>query len=285
MAVSAPRLGIDHRFGDRSGRFHVASIGKAFTATLVMQLVEAGAFAARHPGQRTPPRRRARRALRHAGHHGCRGRRDRAPPPRPHRRGRRLLRGARHLGSADARTRDRRTRPVLDARRPARLHAEPPAAGRPAGRAVRVLQHGLHPPRPRARAGDGSRVPRAPARAHLHPARHARQRAPVPLATGERRGRRGDVDAPRPRPTTTATALDGDRRCGCCRSASDAHEVEHVPQRELRLGGRRHRVDPRRPRGVRLGAPPRPADLAREPRPTSPSRGTASARASATAPA
>ena len=49
VAISAPRLGIDHRSGDRSGRFHVASIGKAFTAVLVMQLVEAGAFAVDTP--------------------------------------------------------------------------------------------------------------------------------------------------------------------------------------------------------------------------------------------
>ena len=49
VAVSAPRLGLDHRFGDRSARFHVASIGKAFTATLVMQLVEAGAFSVDTP--------------------------------------------------------------------------------------------------------------------------------------------------------------------------------------------------------------------------------------------
>ena len=28
VAVSAPRLGLDHRFGDRSARFHVASIAR-----------------------------------------------------------------------------------------------------------------------------------------------------------------------------------------------------------------------------------------------------------------
>jgi D-alanyl-D-alanine carboxypeptidase len=56
VAVSAPRLGIDHRFGDPSGRFHVASIGKAFTATLVMQLVETGAFAVDTPVSALLPR-------------------------------------------------------------------------------------------------------------------------------------------------------------------------------------------------------------------------------------
>ena len=49
VAVSAPRLGIDHRFGERAGRFHVASIGKHFTATLVMQAVEAGSFTPETP--------------------------------------------------------------------------------------------------------------------------------------------------------------------------------------------------------------------------------------------
>lgn len=44
VAVSAPGLGIHHRYGDRAGRFHVASVGKLFTATLAMQLVEARAF-------------------------------------------------------------------------------------------------------------------------------------------------------------------------------------------------------------------------------------------------
>ncbi|WP_394554488.1 serine hydrolase domain-containing protein [Agromyces sp. MMS24-JH15] len=44
VAVSAPELGLEYRFGDPAGRFHAASIGKAFTATLVMQLVEQGAF-------------------------------------------------------------------------------------------------------------------------------------------------------------------------------------------------------------------------------------------------
>jgi D-alanyl-D-alanine carboxypeptidase len=56
VAVSAPRLGIDHRYGDRSQRFHVASVGKAFTATLVMQLVESGAFAVDTPVSALLPR-------------------------------------------------------------------------------------------------------------------------------------------------------------------------------------------------------------------------------------
>ncbi len=56
VAVSAPALGIDHRFGDRAGRFHVASIGKHFTATLVMQAVEAGAFAPETPVSALLPR-------------------------------------------------------------------------------------------------------------------------------------------------------------------------------------------------------------------------------------
>lgn len=56
VAVSAPRLGIDHRYGDRAQRFHVASIGKAFTATLVMQLVEAGAFTIDTPVSALLPR-------------------------------------------------------------------------------------------------------------------------------------------------------------------------------------------------------------------------------------
>lgn len=44
VAVRAPRLGIDYRFGDQATRFHGASVGKLFTATLVMQAVAAGAF-------------------------------------------------------------------------------------------------------------------------------------------------------------------------------------------------------------------------------------------------
>jgi D-alanyl-D-alanine carboxypeptidase len=43
VAVRSERLGVDYRFGGQQ-RFHVASIGKTFTAALVMQLVEAGAF-------------------------------------------------------------------------------------------------------------------------------------------------------------------------------------------------------------------------------------------------
>lgn len=49
VAVRSPRLGVDYRFGDQERRFHVASIGKTFTATLVMQLVEAGAFSVDTP--------------------------------------------------------------------------------------------------------------------------------------------------------------------------------------------------------------------------------------------
>lgn len=56
VAVTAPRLGIDYRYGDRSQRFHVASVGKAFTATLVMQLVESGAFAVDTPVSALLPR-------------------------------------------------------------------------------------------------------------------------------------------------------------------------------------------------------------------------------------
>lgn len=56
VAVWAPRLGLDHRYGDRSQRFHVASVGKTFTATLVMQLVESGAFALDTPVSALLPR-------------------------------------------------------------------------------------------------------------------------------------------------------------------------------------------------------------------------------------
>ncbi|MFE5672852.1 serine hydrolase domain-containing protein [Agromyces sp. NPDC056523] len=44
VAVSAPRLGIEYRSGE-ARPFHVASVGKLFTATLVMQLVESGVLA------------------------------------------------------------------------------------------------------------------------------------------------------------------------------------------------------------------------------------------------
>lgn len=56
VAVSAPALGIEHRFGESAGRFHVASIGKHFTATLVMQAVEAGTFARDTPVSALLPR-------------------------------------------------------------------------------------------------------------------------------------------------------------------------------------------------------------------------------------
>ncbi|GLI26751.1 serine hydrolase [Agromyces rhizosphaerae] len=42
VAVRAERLGIDARVGDPRGRFHVASVGKLFTATIAMQLAERG---------------------------------------------------------------------------------------------------------------------------------------------------------------------------------------------------------------------------------------------------
>ncbi|BDZ65157.1 serine hydrolase domain-containing protein [Agromyces mangrovi Wang et al. 2018] len=42
VAVRAERLGIDARVGDPAGRFHVASVGKLFTATVAMQLAERG---------------------------------------------------------------------------------------------------------------------------------------------------------------------------------------------------------------------------------------------------
>ncbi|ANJ25864.1 serine hydrolase domain-containing protein [Agromyces aureus] len=56
VAVRSERLGLDYRFGDQQRRFHVASIGKAFTATLVMQLVEAGAFTVDTPVSALLPR-------------------------------------------------------------------------------------------------------------------------------------------------------------------------------------------------------------------------------------
>ena len=43
------RDGLDYRFGDEATRFHVASIGKMFTATLVMQLAESGALRLESP--------------------------------------------------------------------------------------------------------------------------------------------------------------------------------------------------------------------------------------------
>ncbi|GAA1964752.1 serine hydrolase domain-containing protein [Agromyces allii] len=55
-AVRSERLGLDYRFGDQQQRFHVASIGKTFTATLVMQLVEAGAFTVDTPISALLPR-------------------------------------------------------------------------------------------------------------------------------------------------------------------------------------------------------------------------------------
>jgi D-alanyl-D-alanine carboxypeptidase len=42
VAVVSSRQGLDYRFGDQTRRFHVASVGKTFTATLAMQLVESG---------------------------------------------------------------------------------------------------------------------------------------------------------------------------------------------------------------------------------------------------
>ncbi len=49
VAVRSARDGLDYRFGDEATRFHIASIGKMFTATLVMQLVESGAFTLETP--------------------------------------------------------------------------------------------------------------------------------------------------------------------------------------------------------------------------------------------
>ncbi|MGR0219819.1 serine hydrolase domain-containing protein [Agromyces sp. ZXT2-6] len=56
VAVRAPRLGIDYRFGDPETRFHTASVGKLFTATLVMQAVASGAFSTETPVSRLLPR-------------------------------------------------------------------------------------------------------------------------------------------------------------------------------------------------------------------------------------
>ena len=56
VAVRSARLGVDYRFGDQERRFHVASIGKTFTATLVMQLVESGAFTVDTPVSSLLPR-------------------------------------------------------------------------------------------------------------------------------------------------------------------------------------------------------------------------------------
>lgn len=44
VAVSAPSLGLEYRFGD-DRRFHAASIGKTATATLALQLLDAGSLA------------------------------------------------------------------------------------------------------------------------------------------------------------------------------------------------------------------------------------------------
>ncbi|WP_438854631.1 serine hydrolase domain-containing protein [Agromyces sp. M3QZ16-3] len=56
VAVHAPALGIDYRFGDAGARFHVASVGKLATATLVAQLVEQRAFAFDTPVAELLPR-------------------------------------------------------------------------------------------------------------------------------------------------------------------------------------------------------------------------------------
>ncbi|RXZ46888.1 serine hydrolase domain-containing protein, partial [Agromyces binzhouensis] len=56
VAVRAPALGIDYRFGDADARFHVASVGKLATATLVAQLVERGALAFDTPVAELLPR-------------------------------------------------------------------------------------------------------------------------------------------------------------------------------------------------------------------------------------
>ncbi|GAA1060706.1 serine hydrolase domain-containing protein [Agromyces bracchium] len=56
VAVRAPGLGIDYRFGDADARFHVASVGKLATATLIAQLVERRALAFATPVAELLPR-------------------------------------------------------------------------------------------------------------------------------------------------------------------------------------------------------------------------------------
>ncbi|AZC13207.1 serine hydrolase domain-containing protein [Microbacterium sp. ABRD28] len=55
VAVRAPRLGIDHQYGGAKP-FHAASVGKLFTATLVMQEVARGAFGLDTPVSQLLPR-------------------------------------------------------------------------------------------------------------------------------------------------------------------------------------------------------------------------------------
>ena len=191
VAVSAPGLGIDHRFGERAGRFHVASIGKHFTATLVMQAVEAGAFTPETPVSALLPRDELEGLFETEGHA------DVAAGATVH-----------DLLTHTAGVADYFEGPVTSgrpmqelvlaepdrfwtSRRPARLQPTAPASGRPPRRAIRVLRHGLHPARSRARAGHRSCIPRAAARAHPHAARHARHRAAVLLDPRERPRRGG----------------------------------------------------------------------------------------------